>query len=133
MLKIVAQLLALLVLMSTVSWTVDKHFCMGQVMDIAFFHTAEDCGMEDSSQLPEFEEYRSHCCTNESLTLSGQDRLQKSSWEELDFQQRRILQALAFSLLVSFKSAWKREVGGFQNPTPLTKEDIHIFYQVFLI
>ncbi|WP_235856455.1 HYC_CC_PP family protein [Flagellimonas oceanensis] len=35
--QIVSSLMALLVLASTVSWTVDKHICMGRVMDISLF------------------------------------------------------------------------------------------------
>lgn len=65
--------MALLVLLSTVSWTVEKHLCMGRVMDVALFGHAEDCGME--TNLAAFGETDNHCCEDESFTLEGQDDL----------------------------------------------------------
>ena len=62
--------MALLVLVSTVSWTVDKHLCMGRVMDISFFADAESCGMEKAAALME-KKMENHCCGDETFTILG--------------------------------------------------------------
>ena len=83
--------MALLLLLSTISWTVEKHLCLGRVLDIAWFDAAEDCGMEagfalldDSSQIV------NHCCDNESFTMQGQDDLSHDI-SSLDFPQQVFL------------------------------------------
>lgn len=43
--KGLALVLAVMTVLSTVSWTVDKHLCMGRVMDVALFGKADECGM----------------------------------------------------------------------------------------
>ena len=44
--KIFSLSMALLVLMSTVSVTIEKHFCGDHLVDVAIFSDAEKCGME---------------------------------------------------------------------------------------
>lgn len=131
--KIVTTLLALLVLLSTVSWTVDKHFCMGRVMDIAFFHSAEDCGMEAALKLLEINQEESHCCGDESFTLKGQDDLQKVTWQDLDFRQQWVLHSYVFSFLDSLNSNSENELTVFIDPPPLLKKDFQELYQIYII
>ena len=40
--------MAVMLLLSTTSWTVGKHYCMGLLVDISLFAQAENCGMEMS-------------------------------------------------------------------------------------
>ena len=47
--KFLATALSLLVLISTVSVTVNQHLCMGEVVDIAFYTHAKSCGMEQDA------------------------------------------------------------------------------------
>ncbi len=44
--KIFSMLLALLVLFSTVSFTIEKHFCGDVLVDVSVFAEAQKCGME---------------------------------------------------------------------------------------
>jgi hypothetical protein len=41
--KTLSLVMAMLLLLSTVSWTIEKHTCMGRVMDVALFAKAQDC------------------------------------------------------------------------------------------
>ena len=78
--------LAFLVLVSTTSFSVEKHFCGGHLVDVAFFGEARPCAMEmalakrsgcDTIQ-------KSDCCSDEIFVLEGQDEL-KLNWSALDF------------------------------------------------
>ena len=70
-------LMAFFVLASTVSWTVDKHICMGRVVSISVFEKAQGCDMPMESTKT--------CCENESFTVKGQEDL-KLSLTEIDFE-----------------------------------------------
>lgn len=123
-------MLALLVLLSTVSWTVDKHICMGRVMDVAFFAPAEDCCMDTAIAL--FGETKYNCCDDESFTLEGQDDL-KLTIKDLDLGDQLVL----FAFLHSFKDLYselkQRPVSNSAYPPPLLAQDLNILYQVYLI
>ncbi|WP_343487971.1 hypothetical protein [Allomuricauda sp. d1] len=128
--QISSSLLALLVLLSTVSWSVDKHLCMGRVMDVAFFSHAEDCGMEASMMA--FGETENHCCDDESFTLEGQDDL-KLTFNDLEIDQQVFLAAFASSYLDLFTDFSEQTVPFDTYPPPLLVQDFNILYEVYLI
>lgn len=93
--KIVSPLMALLVLFSTMSFTVDMHFCGGHLVDKAIFSEVEKCGMEMDSKTEEATVKKSSCCEDISITVEGQEELKVT----LDKQE---LQTLQFALLFSY-------------------------------
>ena len=64
-------------LVSTVSWTVEKHFCFGSLVDIAFFHEADTCGMERplSKDNVALNKDSNSCCSDEIYFGSGTGRI----------------------------------------------------------
>src|SRR5690606_15745695 len=73
-LKITSFLLAFLVLLSTVSFTVEKHFCGSFLVDTALFSSADSCGMEvkqDDGYLCTVT--KTSCCSDETILIQGQD------------------------------------------------------------
>ena len=73
--KVISSVMALLLLLSTVSWTLDKHICLGRVVDVALFSKAKDCGMAAAMAAFENEAIENSCCDDESVTIHGQDDL----------------------------------------------------------
>lgn len=130
--KIASVLLATLVLLSTVSWTVDKHLCMGRVMDVSLFTEAEDCGMELAMEAIDKKASDNHCCDDESFTIIGQDDLKHSS-VDLDLEHQMFLVAFAQSYLHLFVPLQDRPVTNAEYPPPIITRDIYILDQVFLI
>lgn len=128
----VSVLLAIMVLLSTVSWTVDKHFCMGRVMDISLFVDAEECGMEAAMSLMKDKVAENHCCDDESFTFTGQDDL-KLSWYDLEMEHQDFLVAFTYSYLDLFVPVGKLPVPNEKYPPPLLVKDITVLDQVFLI
>ena len=75
--------MALLLLVSTVSWTIGMHYCGKALVDIAFFEHAERCGMDQSSiKNSESSEWGANsCCAYELAVIVGQDDLTTSQVE----------------------------------------------------
>ena len=71
------MLLALMVLFSTVSFTVEKHFCGDVLVDVSVFTDVEKCAMEAMEM-----KQKKSCCKDEVDVLKGQDELKFNSFEE---------------------------------------------------
>lgn len=125
-------LMALLVLASTISWTVDKHLCMGRVLDISLFSEAEACGIEGNTSQMEDEDLQNACCDDESFTLVGQDNL-KLSWNDHDLDSQFFLLAIPMQPTLGSVSLERLPLAREHYPPPLLVRDIHILDQVFLI
>ncbi len=124
--------MALMVLLSTVSWTVDKHLCMGRVMDVSFFSEAEPCTMESIADVMGTEVTKDGCCDDESFTIAGQDDL-KLSWFDLDLEQQMFFVAFTESYLDLLAPLKELPVPNETYPPPLLTRDIQVLDQVFLI
>src|SRR5690606_6136528 len=83
--KIMSPLMALLVLFSTMSFTVDMHFCGGHLVDKAIFSEVEKCGMEMDSKTAEDTVQKPSCCEDISITVEGQEEL-KLSFDKYELQ-----------------------------------------------
>ncbi|AKA34615.1 hypothetical protein VC82_967 [Flagellimonas lutaonensis] len=122
--------MALLLLLSTVSWTVDKHLCMGRVMDISFFAQAEDCGMDVAATL--LETIDNHCCDDESFTIEGQDDL-KLTWNDIQLGHQVVLATFAQSYLGTLLDIDQLPIPLHTYPPPFLVQDLNILHEVFLI
>lgn len=127
--KTISFSLALLVLMSTFSFTVDKHFCGSILVDKAVFSEAKTCGMEMNSETASSED---SCCTNEKTAVEGQDEL-KISFHSLDFEQQVFLTSFTHSYLNLFEGLPEQVIPFRHYSPPLLVTDIQVLDQVFLI
>jgi len=118
--------MALIVMLSTMSFTVDKHFCGSQLVDQAVFSKAETCGMSMSA------EEEDHCCTNKKVEVQGQDEL-KISLDSFDFHQQLIITTFTYSYLNLFESLPKQIIPYKDYSPPLLVTNIQLEDQVFLI
>lgn len=122
-------LLSVLVVSSTISWTVDKHLCMGRVMDIALFSHADSCNVfEDASssfsKMP--------CCDDESFTLQGQEDL-TLKWSELDVDHQLFLFSYTSTYLSILSPLEEVQPVVVEYPPPNLAKDFQVLHQVFLI
>ncbi|QTD36810.1 hypothetical protein JL193_11785 [Polaribacter batillariae] len=128
--KITSTTLALLVLLSTFSFTVEKHYCGGFLMDVSFVGNAGGCRME-MTKTAVFK--IKNCCKSEIHKIKGQDELQPSSKLKFDFQK----QPLFATFLISYKSLFvdinsKKIVSKNFSP-PDIPIDYQVLHQSFLI
>lgn len=118
--------MAFLVLFSTFSFTVDKHFCGSFLVDKAIFSKAKTCGMEMETSTED------SCCTNEKVAVEGQDEL-KHQFDSLDLNQQLFLTGFAYSYIFIFEDFSKENIPFKDYSPPLLVKDIHLEDQVFLI
>lgn len=123
---IVSLMMAFMVMLSTMSFTVDKHFCGDHLVDKAVFSKAKTCGMQMSA------EAESHCCTNEKVSVEGQDEL-KISFDSFDFHQQLFITTFTYTYFELFESLPKQVIPFKDYSPPLLVTDIQLVDQVFLI
>ena len=102
--KIASFSMALVVLFSTLSFTVDMHYCGDTLVNTAILHKAESCGMEmdKPSTSSDCEMKKKNCCSNKQLVVEGQDELKTSS-ETLSFEQQIFVATFVFSYVNLFE------------------------------
>ena len=120
--------MAVLVLFSTVSFTIEKHFCGDVLVDVSMFVEADKCAMEALEILQ-----NKTCCKDEIAIVKGQDELKSSSFEDLDFEPQQFLAIVALSYLNVFESLPKQTVLHKDYSPPNLVADIQVLDQVFII
>jgi len=95
-----SAVMALLILFSTVSFTIEKHFCGDVLVDVSMFVEAEKCAMESLETLK-----KKTCCKDEIAIVEGQDELKVSAFEDLDFEQQQVITVFTYSYVHLFESS----------------------------
>ena len=134
--KILAFILALAVLFSTLSFTVEKHVCMGDVTDVSYFKRVEACEMEmmecEVGDAMGHELDRSRCCDNIQELIPGESP-EQLALDRLEIQQFDFVLAFVSSYVNSFEHAKHMDRFDFGPDPPLIERDVQIPYQTFLI
>ncbi|RFN58943.1 HYC_CC_PP family protein [Marixanthomonas ophiurae] len=132
--KISSACLALIVLLSTVSFTVDSHYCGDTLVDSSLFGHVETCGMEvqQQSSSSECDISKKDCCSDEQVIVEGQDTL-KTSFDKLDKDQQLFVAAFIHTYLNLFFES-QEDLNSYRDytPPPLVR-DIQVLDQTFLI
>ncbi|MBU2975454.1 HYC_CC_PP family protein [Zobellia sp. B3R18] len=128
-----ACFMALVLLVSTTSFKVEKHYCMGHLVDVAFFSDAQDCGMAMSldENIGSTVDKMS-CCNSELIAMEGQNDV-KPSFNDFNLDQQMVLVAFVYSYGALFEPVEAKHVPyGHYNPPKIIK-DIQLLDAVFLI
>ena len=132
--KIAAIFMALVVLVSTMSFTISEHYCGDHLVDSALFSKAESCGME--MQQPPSEEdcsiQKDNCCSDIIKQIEGQNEL-KRDISNLSFNQQVFVASFVYSYINLFEGLDKNIVPFKNYSPPLLVTDIQVLDQVFLI
>lgn len=130
--KIVTIAMAILVLLSTISWRVEKHYCMGRLMDVALFSDVDTCGMFMEELIDEnsLSQEKSSCCDDEVFFVDSQDDLQLS-FNDIEFESQAFIIAYSYSLL--FANRTKKEASYLYYLPPILVKNIQLLDEVYLI
>ena len=103
--KIASLLMAFVVLFSTLSFTIDMHFCGETLVDTALFQEVKTCGME--TQNPSTADgctvSEKNCCNDKQLVIEGQNELQLS-FDSLSFEQQQFIVSFVYTYNTLFES-----------------------------
>ena len=133
--KIMSISMAFVVLFSTMSFTIDMHYCGDNLVDFSFFHNVQTCGMEKAqitSNCEKPEMKKNNCCSDEQLVIEGQDDL-KNTFSTLTFEQQVFVASFTYSYLSLFEGTTSVEVPFVDYPPPFVKRDVQVLHQTFLI
>lgn len=126
--KIFSTSLAIFVLLSTVSFTIEKHYCGDTLVDVSMFVEAEKCGM-GSIEIVQ----KKSCCKDEIDVFKGQDELKIASFEDLDFEQQQLITTFLCTYISGFESLPKQTIPHKDYSPPNLVADIQVLDQVFII
>jgi len=126
--------LSFLVLFSTMSLTINEHYCGDTLVDAALFAKASTCGMEiHASEInSQKDTIKNECCNNESILKEGQNEL-KASFNTLSFDQQLFVSSFIYSYLNLFEGYDNKIIPFKDYHLPLVDKDIQVLYQTFLI
>ena len=126
-LKITSFLLAILVFFSTLSFTVEKHYCGDFLVDVSFTGTATHCGKEKEAPVMK------NCCKDEVQQVEGQQELLQASVDDFNFQKQQLLVSFFVSYHDTFIVKESIELVYNDLSPPDLPINYRILYQSFLI
>ncbi|MDG5492774.1 hypothetical protein [Psychroserpens sp. SPM9] len=130
--KMSSVTMAILLLLSTVSFTVEKHFCGDVLIDVAVFSSTEKCG-PDAFESEHQEEIKKSCCKDILDIVEGQNELTVKTIDDLEFEQQQFLFAYVLSFNGLFEVLPKQNIPHKHYTPPNLIADIHVRDQVYLI
>ena len=130
--KLFSVSLALIVLFSTVSFTIEKHFCGDKLVDISVFTEANKCKME-ALDIENEEITKKTCCKDEIDMVAGQDELIVKAFDDLDFEQQLLVTSLVLTYINLFEGLPQLVIPHKDYSPPNLVLDIQVKDQVFLI
>ncbi|MBL4662141.1 MAG: hypothetical protein JKY22_00900 [Flavobacteriaceae bacterium] len=132
--KVMSMLLTLVVLFSTMSFTIDMHYCGDTLVDKAIFQKAKSCGMEmqQASTNKDCSITKKSCCSDKQVVIDGQDDLQLS-FDSLSFEQQQFVTSFIYSYINLFEE-FDKEINSFQEyKPPLVVRQIYKLDETYLI
>ncbi|MGK0414797.1 MAG: hypothetical protein ACJA1B_003026 [Polaribacter sp.] len=131
--KIASLLMAFVVLLSTMSFTVDMHYCGDTLVETAVFHKATGCGMEmQKPSSKDCEIIKKNCCKDEQLVLNGQEELQLKV-HTISFDEQLFIASFIFSYQQLFKG-FDKNISFYKNyKVPLVIRQLYKLDETYLI
>ncbi|MFK5891168.1 MAG: hypothetical protein QM486_10625 [Flavobacteriaceae bacterium] len=134
--KIASLLLAFTVLFSTLSFSVNRHYCGELLFSQSFFNHSLDCGMEtmdfSNTDNPFSDSMKSDGCHNIQLLIKGQNVEQKALISN-SLELHKIALILDFDIL-PFEESIQKNLPFYKNYSPpLLVKNISVLVQTFRI
>lgn len=134
--KILSIILIPVLLFSTLSFNVDKHYCMDSIYSISIFGEADDCGMEmvscEETTIQTCQTSNEDCCIDENQYISGSVVI-KNEKKNLDTEQYQFITYFIVSKYYLFKSNLNKPFQLRLYSPPEVIKNISVLFQFFLI
>ncbi|MBL4604401.1 MAG: hypothetical protein JKY02_01675 [Flavobacteriaceae bacterium] len=127
--KIVSLLIAFVVLFSTMSFTINMHYCGAALVDTSIFHKVKTCGMEMQKTITDSDcsITKKDCCTDKQIKIEGQDEL------KITFDQQVFVASFVYTYTNLFKGLEKNVNSYRDYPSPSVVSDIYKLDETYLI
>ncbi len=125
--------MAFVVLFSTMSFTLDMHYCGGMLVETAIFHKAEGCGMEmNTPSTDTCSTIKKNCCDEKQLVIDGQDELQLQI-SKISFDQQVFIASFVYAYINLFEGLDKNLTSYSAYKPPLVVKPIYKIDETYLI
>ena len=128
--KTFSVLLSLIILLSSLNFSLSAHYCGQTIVDVAIFGEAEACPMAaemncDTDEKP--------CCADRNIIIEGEDYLSSKSFEKQEVEKVDILLS-EFQFPLELLLEEEKTHSFLANYTPpLIEQDITLAFQSFLL
>ena len=131
--KIMSLAMTFVVLFSTMSFTVNMHYCGDTLVETAIFHKAKGCGMEmDKPSTEGCAITKKNCCDDKQLAIEGQDEL-KLQVDKVSFEQQVFIASFVYSYINLFEGLDKNDSSYEEYKPPLVIRQIYKIDETYLI
>jgi hypothetical protein len=125
--------MAIVVLFSTMSFTIDMHYCGDTLVETTIFHKAKGCGMEMEKPSSEgCSITKKNCCDDKQLVIDGQDEL-KLNFDKLTFEQQQFVASFIYTYINLFEGLDKNVSSFDEYKPPLVVRQIFKIDETYLI
>lgn len=121
--------MAFVVLFSTLSFTVESHYCGNNLIDTAIFSKVKNCEMEPSVKSP----IKKSCCKDEVVVVKGQNQLKINVFDDLNTNQQLVFTSYVYSYISLFISLPKQVISNEYYAPPKLFYDLQVLDSTFLI
>jgi hypothetical protein len=131
--KIMSLAMTFVVLFSTMSFTVNMHYCGDTLVESAIFQKAKGCGME--MEKPSTEECsitKKNCCDDKQLAIEGQDEIQLQV-DKITFEQQVFIASFVYTYSNLFEGL-ENNVSTYEEykPPPVIRQ-LYKIHETYLI
>jgi hypothetical protein len=131
--KILATVMAFVVLFSTMSFTVDMHFCGDTLVSTSMFQKASSCGMKMEKPAAEgCTIVKSNCCKDKQMIIDGQDEMQ-CSLATISFEQQVFITSFVVSYVPLFRGLDTAKTMYQAYKEPLVRRQLYKLAETYLI
>lgn len=131
--KISAVLMALVVLCTTMSFTIDEHYCGDTLMNTSIFQKAKGCGMEMvQTSSEDCAVVKTNCCKDQHIFIEGQNELQLTL-QNISFEQQLFIVSFIDAYRNAFQPIKENQLSYLQYPPPLIVRQIFKLDETYLI
>lgn len=146
--RIISLLMAMLVLVSSTGFSVDLHFCQGEVKSFSLLGKAPSCHekldkkhcnkqQKSCHTAPANQDDLKHCkkdcCSNQTIKVEHNDEAKKLQTIELSQKQIKFISAFIQGFLLEKTDLSKAIVPHLNYVPPLLSKDIPVLVQSFLL
>ncbi len=131
--NITAICLAFFVMASTMSFTINEHYCGGSLVDTSLFVKADTCMMEDMLMSnSDTASIKDNCCNDVITIVDGQDEVHQNG-KQISFQHQLFITTFLYTYSALFSNNESTVVAFKEYIPPILVKDIQVLDEAFLI
>ena len=125
--------MAFVVLFSTMSFTVNLHYCGDTLVETALFQKAKGCGMEmEKTSTEGCSISKKNCCDDKQLVIEGQNEL-KLQVDKITFEQQVFITSFVYTFINLFKGLGDNVSFYKEYKPPLVVRQLYKIVETYLI